>query len=833
MSFYADGVLLSTDSTSPYNATFSSNVVGAHVLTAKTTDVNNQVVTSAPINVTVLNAPPTVSLTSPTAGSRGVGPATFFLAATAADANDSVVSVKFYADGVLLGTDTAAPFSWQYTTSTIGSHSITAVATDTFAATTTSSAVAVSVVVGVSSTRRYVYDSSERLCKTIDPESGATLVDYDAAGNIAWTAPGTGLTSATCDRGSVTAGQKITRSYDAMNRLLTVVTPGNVADVTTTYTADGKVASLVAANGAAGANPVTTTYSYNKRRMLTQETSAQAGYLYTLGYGYDANGFQSSLTYPDTQVVSFNPDALGRATKVNAGTTNYATAITYFPNGAIAGFSYGNGVIHTMTQNARFLPSRSQDTKGTTKIIDDTYVYDANGNVDYMTDAAVASGATNRNVDLGYDALDRMIVADAPNRWGLGTYGYDSLDNLKLADQGTRQYRYSYDASNRLSQIKTPAGASVFTFTSDARGNVTSKNSTAYAFDIGNRLSAVTGVQSYRYDGQGRRVQTTDANGTTKEYWVYSQSGQVLYTSEARRSQNLSYIYLGNTQVATRAVAWGSGTITLKYEHTDALGSPVVETSSTGVVAKRNTYAPFGEAYAPTSIDGTGYTGHVMDQATGLTYMQQRYYDPAIGAFLSVDPVDVNATTAANFCRYCYANSNPYKFTDPDGRNGVTALGGVLYESAQFVQGNGFDSSNLGGALGDGYDGEGSGFAAAAFEDATTFIPVGVVAGALAKTASVVSKAAPVAKVAKAVAGKITGYTRHGLNQAISREGRGVATKSILAAVKSPAKVVEQAGGKIAHTGADGTRVVLNSEGKVVTVIPKAAEALRVQEKVK
>src|SRR5207342_3703885 len=38
----------------------------------------------------------------------------------------------------------------------------------------------------LSATRSYVYDDNERLCKTIHPESGATVVSYDAAGNIDW-----------------------------------------------------------------------------------------------------------------------------------------------------------------------------------------------------------------------------------------------------------------------------------------------------------------------------------------------------------------------------------------------------------------------------------------------------------------------------------------------------------------------------------------------------------------------------------------------------------------------------------------------------------------------
>lgn len=51
-----------------------------------------------------------------------------------------------------------------------------------------------------------------------------------------------------------------------------------------------------------------------------------------------------------------------------------------------------------------------------------------------------------------------------------------------------------------------------------------------------------------------------------------------------------------------------------------------------------------------------------------LPYMQQRYYDPQVGRFLSVDPVQAITADGSNFNRYWYANNNPYKFTDPDGR---------------------------------------------------------------------------------------------------------------------------------------------------------------------
>lgn len=108
--------------------------------------------------------------------------------------------------------------------------------------------------------------------------------------------------------------------------------------------------------------------------------------------------------------------------------------------------------------------------------------------------------------------------------------------------------------------------------------------------------------------------------------------------------------------------------LTVEYIHTDALGTPVAVTNSAGVVIERSEYEPYGQLLNRSLQDGPGYTGHVQDAATGLSYMQQRYYDPEIGRFLSVDPVTANGNGGANFNRYWYANNNPYRFTDPDGR---------------------------------------------------------------------------------------------------------------------------------------------------------------------
>ncbi|HET6914442.1 MAG TPA: RHS repeat-associated core domain-containing protein [Rhodanobacteraceae bacterium] len=107
---------------------------------------------------------------------------------------------------------------------------------------------------------------------------------------------------------------------------------------------------------------------------------------------------------------------------------------------------------------------------------------------------------------------------------------------------------------------------------------------------------------------------------------------------------------------------------TVYYVHTDALGSPVVVTDANRNVVERTQYAPYGQVLNRPEHDGPGYTGHEEDSVTGLANMQQRYGLKVIGRMISVDPMDVDTTTGANFNRYWYANDNPYRFTDPDGR---------------------------------------------------------------------------------------------------------------------------------------------------------------------
>ena len=120
-----------------------------------------------------------------------------------------------------------------------------------------------------------------------------------------------------------------------------------------------------------------------------------------------------------------------------------------------------------------------------------------------------------------------------------------------------------------------------------------------------------------------------------------------------------------------------SGPAGTQYDHTDGLGSPIAITNSSGALVSRTRYEPYGLTFAG-ATPTIGFTGHLNAADIGLVYMQQRYYDPVAGRFLSIDPVVTDANSGSSFNRYAYVNNNPYKYVDPDGRNWALAGRGAI-----------------------------------------------------------------------------------------------------------------------------------------------------------
>ncbi|MEM1192358.1 MAG: RHS repeat-associated core domain-containing protein [Pseudomonadota bacterium] len=92
------------------------------------------------------------------------------------------------------------------------------------------------------------------------------------------------------------------------------------------------------------------------------------------------------------------------------------------------------------------------------------------------------------------------------------------------------------------------------------------------------------------------------------------------------------------------------------------------------------TLHPFGLKWTDPAAnrDNEGYTGHIEDDASGLTYMQARYYDPALGRFLANDPVGFAEGGPGYFNRYAYTLNNPAISIDPDGEASTRVCRSVL-----------------------------------------------------------------------------------------------------------------------------------------------------------
>jgi beta-lactamase superfamily II metal-dependent hydrolase len=132
--------------------------------------------------------PPTTSITSPTNGATVSG--TIGVTATASD-NVGVTRVEFYLDGVLKSTSTSAPYGWSWDTTTTsnGSHSLTSRAYDAAANVGTSAAVSVTVsnasagtdisnwrLVQANSTQTFTFPAG-----TVVPDHGYLIVARNAS----------------------------------------------------------------------------------------------------------------------------------------------------------------------------------------------------------------------------------------------------------------------------------------------------------------------------------------------------------------------------------------------------------------------------------------------------------------------------------------------------------------------------------------------------------------------------------------------------------------------------------------------------------------------------
>ncbi|MDH3273691.1 MAG: polymorphic toxin-type HINT domain-containing protein [Gammaproteobacteria bacterium] len=499
----------------------------------------------------------------------------------------------------------------------------------------------------VSATRSYFYDSSQRLCRQVDPETGSTAYSHNNANQLEWYALAASGSTTSCDLASVPANEKIVHTYNNMGQLTNVNYPDSSPDLTYGFDDNGNLTSLTSFDAS-------WSYTHNAVNALDSETLVTGTQTFSLSYRFDTMDRLDQITYPGSTVVAITPNAYGEPESIGS----YATDIDYWPNGSIKELDYGtqqgSSRKYTTTQNARQLPENLKVVLGAATLADLTHSYDPNANITSITDAENGTGFDR---SMGYDDIDRLTSASG--FWGTGNYSFDALGNILTKTESGIDLDYTYSpTTNLLTSIDDTVGSADYTFSHDAYGNVTNNGNQGFTYSLaGNMVSSTNPGISYKYDGHKRRVQKDD--GSQIGYTVYGQNGKLMHKLKGGVSTH--YIYAGSLLIAELQ---GS---TVNYLHADLLGSPIKGDNGT---AYSEHYRPWGEKrdHPVQLADDVGYTGHQSDVATGLTYMQARYYDPVVGRFMATDPVGFTPDNPMSFNRFLYVNGNPYKYNDPDGQ---------------------------------------------------------------------------------------------------------------------------------------------------------------------
>ena len=260
-----------------------------------------------------------------------------------------------------------------------------------------------------------------------------------------------------------------------------------------------------------------------------------------------------------------------------------------------------------------------------------SYVYDPQGRVQSVANANVS----------------RSFSYDSYSRANRVTVTIDSL---------TRSTSFSYDDYHRPTAV-TYHGGEVVTTKYGSPGAAVGLHSSVHG-DL---------VDNVSFDEAGRmtalRLPAAGNLWRTQSYypWTVKRNGGMLESLKVglsegggeRLSRSYAYNSFGDISALTEETTSytfgydGLGRLTSAYGRTYSYDG--AERSATGDLRTDHTF-----------------TGQKRD-ATGLMYYNARYYDPALGTFISPDSMVPNPASVIDHNRFLYARGNPLKYTDPTG----------------------------------------------------------------------------------------------------------------------------------------------------------------------
>ncbi|MBW6433339.1 hypothetical protein KZ829_06220 [Actinoplanes hulinensis] len=555
-------------------------------------------------------------------------------------------------------------------------------------------------------TWKYEYDLRGREVKTTDPDKGVTNVEYNNADDVI--------------KSVDDEDQVVTTEYDDLGRQKERYFNGVLAaEWKYDSVAKGhltKASSIV--NGHAFTRQI---YLYNDAYQIADEESvipampgltALAG-KYITTHTYTTNGmlYRSSLPKVgsmEKETLTRTYDDLGNVVKL-AGTSSpsgtvrtYVDRSTYSPYGELLNRwlgtpvgekpqAYQNYVYDDVT---RRLQEFYFDRDGTVpNVAALKYDYDDAGNVLSMdnrpldADGNVRSGQEDVQC-FRYDHLRRLTDAWSQTAETCGTADPGTVggkapywQSWKFDQYGSRTSAtdhlsgktsdYGYEAGSAAVRTVT-TGDQVDHYDWNERGDLEYRKvgdrSEKFEWSPHGKLtkiSAPEGDTTMVYDVDGNRIARIDPGGAASVF-VYGHE----YNSAGAAGTNTTryYEHAGDTVASRTDTTTRKGDII--WLGADPQGSATWAVNSVTRVETVKYNDPYGNPRSGTTAPQwpagqRGFVGGVGDP-TGLTLLGARFYDPRLGAFISVDP-EIDEYDPQRMHPYAYANNNPTTFSDPDG----------------------------------------------------------------------------------------------------------------------------------------------------------------------
>ncbi|MFF3322717.1 RHS repeat-associated core domain-containing protein [Streptomyces sp. NPDC002889] len=571
------------------------------------------------------------------------------------------------------------------------------------------------------------YDLFGRRVSSTDPDKGASTTGYTAADQIDWTKDSAGhhllygydelgRTTGLWSGSRTDAGKLAAWTFDTVAKGQPTGSTRYDGGATTAGKAYTK--SVVTYDNLYRATA--TQLSLDAKEPLVVAGAAQA--TYSFGTAYNLDGTVQHTTEPaaaglPAETIERRYTPTGQPTSVFSGTSGYLQAASYSATGQVqqltlavsaateAKKTYLNNEYEQGTDRL----SRSYVTMPQTapyKPQDLSYTYDQAGNVTKIKDVPNPDATLKAETQcFGYDGHRRLTEAWAPSTDDCtdktigGPAPYRTAYTYDTAGLRTSETRYSTDGTSTRTNYCYADSAQRHTLTTTTTKPCEGADPT-YDYDpAGNteKRPGSTASQSLDWNAEGKLALLTE--GTKKTGYLYDTEGNLFIRRAIGDGE--SVLYLGATEIhrkvsgtttktwATRSYTAGetgiavrsteSGNQKLSFLAGDHHGTSSLSVDATTQAVVRRYSTPFGAARGTTSSgtwpDDKRFLGKPADTGTGLTHIGAREYDPAIGRFLSVDPL-LESEKHQSLNGYAYAENSPVTIADPTGLAGQITCSG-------------------------------------------------------------------------------------------------------------------------------------------------------------